>query len=325
VSARTLPAAIAAALILGTSADAWRQEAVLRYRWTSGEAVQYRMSQQTTTVVSGLPGGMPDMTVGQTVGQTMRMIADSVAADGTTSLKQTIESMNMNMEMPMGMGSVSYDTAKPDQASGPGAAELKTIFGAMIGQPFTLVVTSRGEVQKVEGFAALTERMFKSMAPDPSTDAIRNGLSGMFSDESMKSMMSTGFGAFPERAAKIGDTWNTSVTVQTPVTGALMTTIGLTLKALEGSGAEQTARIATQITIKQTSKPTGPMPMGLSLEMGEGGGDGEILFSVAKGRMLKSTTRTTTPMKMTGSAPDGTAMNMTTTVKNVVTVELIQP
>ena len=52
-------------LLCGSSIAA-RQDVTLRYRWTKGDALRYRVTQQTTTTINGIPG-MDNLTVEQSI------------------------------------------------------------------------------------------------------------------------------------------------------------------------------------------------------------------------------------------------------------------
>ena len=64
--------AVALGLLFGPPVSALRQDVTLRYRWTKGETIRYRIVQQSTTTISGLPGGMGDMAIDQSTSQTLR-------------------------------------------------------------------------------------------------------------------------------------------------------------------------------------------------------------------------------------------------------------
>ena len=53
----TITAVVTAALIAGLTGIASAQSVTLRYKWTKGEEVRYRVTQQTTATVSGLQIG----------------------------------------------------------------------------------------------------------------------------------------------------------------------------------------------------------------------------------------------------------------------------
>ena len=46
------------ASLFGASIAAVQPDIAIRYHWIKGETLRYRMTQQTTTTMSGLPGGM---------------------------------------------------------------------------------------------------------------------------------------------------------------------------------------------------------------------------------------------------------------------------
>jgi len=314
---------VALGLLSGSSVSALRQDVTLRYRWTKGETMRYRIVQQNTTTISGLPGGMGDMAIDQSTTQTIRWVADEVAADGTTTLRQVFESVKMEMNSPM--FAMSYDSAKPDAGDNPMSAMLKGVMAPLIGESFTLVMAPTGEVQKVEGLSKLTEKMFQSLPQDPAAAGILDGLKANLSDDSMRSTFMQTFAQFPNKPIKSGDSWNTQVSVGNPMLGGLITSTTSTLKSVEGEGSNRIATIVTSSAIKQDpSKPPQANPMGLTMQMGNGVGDGEQVFEAGTGRFRGSTTHITMPMTMSGTGPDGTALSMKTSVKTTTTVELVQ-
>lgn len=307
----------------GVALDALQQQATLRHRWTKGDTLRYRTTQDVSTVVSGLPGGMPDITMKQTMVQVLTSTIQDVAADGAATMQQVIEAMKVEMDTPMGKS--GYDSASQASATDPPSALMKDMLSGLLGQAYTVVLSPTGSLQKIEGFSALVEKMFKAVPQDPAGVAITNAFKGMFSDESMRNMIGQGFAAMPEQSLKVGDSWNTQTTMKNPMLGGVTTAILCTLKSLEGSGVDQSATIATQLTLKQDpSSPAPPNPMGLTMQMADSTGDGEMLFDVGRGRLIRSTARTTMPMRMSGSAPDGTTLDMKTEVSSVVTVELVK-
>jgi Family of unknown function (DUF6263) len=312
-----------AVLVGGASLTAFRQEATLRYRWTKGETARYRLTQQSTSTITGLPGGMGDITIEQSTAQVYRIAAKDVAADGTTTLDQMIESVTMQMDAPP-MGKMSFDSTKPDAPSGsPMDDMLKKMLTPLVGAPFTLTLTSTGSVQKVEGLSQAVEKMFASLPQDPQMQGMMSGLKANLSDDGMKGMFSQGFAQLPQQAVKPGDTWKTSFTIPNPAIGMMTTTTVSTLQGVEGSGANQVAKIATKLTITQDPDSKGQMPMGMTAKLGTATGDGEVLFDLAKGQARKGVTRLTMPLTISGSAPDGTTMNMMSTVKTTLTIEIV--
>jgi Family of unknown function (DUF6263) len=315
-----LATVFAVVVVAVPSADALRQDVTLRHKWTKGETLRYRMTQKAMSTISGLPGDMGEMTVEQTVTQVLKETVDDIAADGTTTLRATFESINVDMSTPMGR--MAYDTAHPETASDPGSM-LKNIFGNMIGESFTTVVTPAGAVQRVEGLSKLSDKMFASLPAEaaPMLGGLRQGLS----DDAMKLNMAQAFAKFPERPLKTGETWDDQVTSINPMMGPVTVSSTSTLKAIEGAGDKQVARIVSTLTLRQDSATPGAGPMGMTVKMDEAKGDREVLFSIAQGHMQKVTTNLAMPMSISGTAPDGTALNMRSATRSTTTLELLQP
>ena len=143
------------------------------------------------------------------------------------------------MEMNSPMFSMAYDSANPDAGDNPMNAMLKNIFSAMIGESFTLVMAPTGEVQKVEGFAKLAEKMFKNIPQDPATAGMLDGLKANLSDDAMRNMFTQTFAQFPNRPLKSGDTWNSQFSHQPiPCWAAFITSVDLDA---EGDGRRRAA------------------------------------------------------------------------------------
>jgi hypothetical protein len=306
----------------GPATRGFQQDTAIRYRWTKGETLRYRTTIQNTTTVSGLPSASGDMNVEQTMVQVSRAVARDVAADGTTILEQLIESVRMDVRS--AMGNITIDSTSPDPGANSNPTMAKMML-AMIGEPFTVVVTSTGGVRKVEGFSRIIEKVFANAPQDPASASVLNSMKSSFSDEAFLNTMGQGFTQFPDRPLKPGDSWTNQIAASYPMMGSVTTSIAATLKAIEGTGADQVARVALQLSMKQgQGAPAFANVSGMSMQLGESSGEGDSIFDLARGRLLRSTTRTTMPMTMSGPGPDGTPFNMKSTVKSTMTVELIQ-
>ena len=304
-------------LLCGSSIAA-RQDVTLRYRWTKGDALRYRVTQQTTTTINGIPG-MDNLTVEQSFVQVIKTTAGEVAADGTATLSQSVESLKMNTTSPM--FSAAYDSEKPDAATDELSARLKAVLAPMIGQPYTVVMAPTGEVVKVDGLSKLAEKMFSNMPADPAAAGMLDGLKASLSDDSMRSLLSQSFAQAPNRALKIGESWTAEIVQHNPMLGGTITSVKMTLKAVAGEDPKRMATIGIDSTVKQDpAKPGAPNPMGMTLQLSTGTGDGEQTFDLSAGRLVRSVVHMTLPMSMS----DGAAMNLSTLVKGTTTTELIQ-
>jgi hypothetical protein len=302
-----------------TAAPLAAQEATLRYRWTAGEEVRYRISLETNSIVSGMPG-MGDMTVDQTLAQVIKIAVADVAADGTATLRQTFESVKMDMNGPMGR--IAYDTASPPTAPNPMTEPLKQVLGAMVGQTITVVQAPDGTVRKVEGASAIVARITSGMPQDPAAAALTQGLKSMLSDDAMRATLEQSFSKLPAGPVKSGDTWNGEISIGNDMIGKINGAVTFTLKALEGPADAALARIAVSMVMKQvTAPPAGPNDM--KVQLGDSRGQGEMTFDVARGRIRRSTMKTDMPSTVTMTGPDGT-VDMRNKSTTTMTMELIE-
>jgi hypothetical protein len=323
---RTHTRPIAAMLLmfsaLATASAGVLQETTLRYRWTKGETVRYRFTQNTVNVISGLPAGMPEMKVDLASTQVLRAQIEETGQEGPTTIRQVLESVQLDMNTPA--GKMSFDSARPASDGPPESAILAKVLSATVEEPYTIVLSPWGTVEKLEGIDRLTEKISKNLPSGPASEMVAGMLNSMLSDEGFREIVGQTFPELPERGVKPGETWSTQRTMKNPMLGDLATASTATLKAIEGSGADQVVRIATATTIRQESGSPATTPFGIKMSLGESTGEGEIVFDAARQRMRRSTNRTTLPMAMDGSAPDGTALNMKMAVTSTVTIELIQ-
>ena len=308
-------------LMLQPSISAFQEEVTLRYRFIKGETLRYRITQETTSTVSGSPMG--DISADQTMTQSFRAVVEDVAPDGTTTLTQIVDAVRMEMSSPI--GKIIFDSASPEPGGDPGTAAMNGVLTAMIGEPFTLVLSPTGAVKKVEGFTRIAEKIFKNLPQNSSSAQMQAGFKAMFSDESMLNMMAQGFTQFAERRLKIGDSWTTQISLQNPAIGGFTISMTSTLSGIDQSAANQIARIVTQLTIKHDGAMSDlAKQAGMGIEMGASTGTAEIAFDVTNGRLLRSTTRATMSATMTRTRGADPSMTMKMLIKNFTTVELIQ-
>ncbi len=314
----SLLAAATAWVVLAVPTGAYRQEATLAYKWTKGETLRYRMAQTTDTTMSGLPGGAPDVTLNQVLTQAFKMTVDDLSADGVVTLSQVFESMRMEVSTPA--GKVVIDSATPATSAAAPEQIAQKIFASLVGEPLTVVLAPSGKVQKVEGFNRLIDKMAASVPGDPAASAAIRQLKAGMGDEQMNAMFSQGFPEFPQRALKAGDTWSTSASMPNPVFGAVNTTTELTLASIDGQTAKLVAKTKMELDPKAQGRPA---PMGMKPDMGPSTGESEMIFDLASGRLRSATANIVMPMSMSGTAPDGTPVNMKTSAKSTVKMELV--
>jgi hypothetical protein len=302
-AARRVGRLTAAAFLAGTTLLA--QDVTLRYQWTKGESIKYRMTNESTVNLTGLPG-IGEMTTSTAIVQVQTLTADAIAADGAATILTKIDSMKMDVVNPM--LTISYDSANPPApGTNPMAEQIGSAMKAVVGQTLTMVMEPTGAIRSLQGAAKMME------------GASAGGLGAMgglnLSDDALKGTMGQTFATFPGRAVKVGDTWQAEVKAPNPM-GTMTISGTFTLKGLEGN----VARIGYAQVIK-TEVTSAPAPM--SVTMAEGKGEGEMTFDRAAGRILKTTGTMTMPMTMSMTGPDGTAVTMQGMTNTKVSLELL--
>lgn len=315
-SRRSFRIALLVLAALVSSATLAAQDVTLRYRWTKGEEVRYRTTQQTDMQMSGLPG-MGDMNIAMTMVQVNKMVVDDVAADGSATLRNSFESIKMSMNVPM-MGEVTYDSANPAASAGnPISEALAKTVGAMAGETITMVVAANGKVGKIDGLAKVVEKI-KAGASSAGASMGLGGMDAFMSEEGLRGTIDQTFSLLPDKPIKVGETWKNEYKIPGAGGAAQLVAASYTLKAHNNA-------LATVVSTG-TSKATGPASaMGpMTVTVGEGTSQGEMLFDVKAGRVRKATGTLSVPMSMRMSAPDGTDIAIQAAQKTTSTMELIE-
>jgi hypothetical protein len=195
---------------------------------------------------------------------------------------------------------------------------------AMIGESVRMLLLPNGAVQSVEGMTRIVDKMAAGLPQDRTAAAAFGMLKNGLSDEALSGVLSQGFAQLPDQAVKIGDTWTRQFDVDNPLMGKGGIAATFTLESVEKTGASSVARITSKSATKQTSTPSGPALGGLSVQLGDGSGEGEQLFDMTNGQLQRSVHRMTTPMTLSGQAPDGSQLSLRATTKSTMTMELLE-
>jgi hypothetical protein len=306
------------AAVIAQAPLAQAQDTLLRYRWSKGDQVRYRITQKSSVAMRGLPG-LGDMTIDQDIVQVVRMIVDDVTPDGTATVRQIFESVRV--EQNSIAGKVVFDSAAPVKTADPAADGLAAVMGGMIGESVTIVMLPTGAVTKVDGMSRIFDKVMKLLPADPIASLVFAQLKDSMGDEAMRSNLGQTFGLFPPRAVKMGESWTDQYQAETPILGTMTTVRTSTLKSLDTTSGASIARIGVALTIKQAGGAATPGLLGMTVKSPESSSDGEVLFDVTKGRLQK--TSSTMDMPMTMSMP-GLAEEMNARVRTASTTEVIE-
>jgi hypothetical protein len=198
----TLIALIAGVLTLAgcssSSTPAWKQgdQYILSLRLEEGETFtgQMEMEQDIDMNMMG-----QSMQMAQTMTYDYGYAVVSRSEDGVITLEQTLERLRGSNENPMA-GSQSYDTDDEESSSQVGE-QMK----AMIDVPIRMTITSKGDIQSVEGVEEIAARMQE----EAMSEAQRKILEETLDAESFTQNMQT-FAFYPDNPVAVGDTWDGS-------------------------------------------------------------------------------------------------------------------
>ena len=117
--------------------------------------------------------------------------------------------MDFTFSVSSAMMNSKYDSKKPTE----NPSEMDKMFGKMfstlIDKPFTAVFAPDGSVKSITGMEAIIKNMLDAVSSDGQMAAqVGAQMSQQFNDEAMKNMFGQSFNFYPEKAVKIGDSWD---------------------------------------------------------------------------------------------------------------------
>lgn len=314
--------AAALLVLLGLSARADAQTVTLRYGWTKGETRNYRITTLTDSVITGLPNAPGPMTTVQTMTQVLKFLAEDVAPDGSTTLRQTFQSIRLETTNPMGKFVV--DTAAADTSQDPMAQSTRQFMNAMVGESVLIEMAPDGTVRRVDGASRIAEKITRMMAADPATAAAGQSLRTTLGDEALKTTLEQTFPRLALPPVKAADTWTGQLAMGNPAIGRITGRSTFTLKAVEGTADAPLARIAVSLVLNQDVVPPPSGPAAMVMTLGDARGAGEILFLVKRGQIQRSTMRTEMPSTVVMNGPDGSPSTVSNKTTITMTMEAVE-
>jgi len=293
----------------------------LRYKWTKGDVLEYRMTLHTTSDVTGVPG-RADATTTQTITQRITLTVAGVGASGAATITETVNEIRSELTTPT--GTIVVDTAKPSETSkDPVAETMNRMLGAVVGQRINIVILPDGTVRSVGGGSRLLERILEAGNATPDTAMASQALSSLYSDDALRSLLEQSFPKLPPQPLKPGDTWSGQIALGNQTIGRITGALTFTLKSVEGAAGAERANVTAAMTLTQAGKPPAAGATRVTLTLGDSRGEGELEFDVARGRIARSAMRTEMPSTVSMMGPQGTPVTFKNRVKTTATMELI--
>jgi hypothetical protein len=312
---------VVAAIGLFTIAAPAAAQVELRYKWNKGDVLDYRVTLHTTSEVSGVPG-RSDTKTEQTITQRITLTVDGVAPSGVASVHETVTSIRSELTSPN--GPIVVDTANPSQTSqAPIAQSMAKMLTAVTGQPINIVFAPDGTIRSLEGGSRLLERVVAAAGADRDAAMASQALTSIYSDDAIRSMLEQSFPKLPTQPLKPGDTWRGQLALGNQTIGRIAGDLTFTLKRVEGAGDAERAIINAAMKLTQAVKPSAGGATRVSMTLGDSRGEGDVVFDVARGRIISNTMRTEMPSTVNMIGPEGAPVTFKNHVKTTATMELV--
>lgn len=287
-------------LVLAASTAASAQER-LRWKFEKGKTTKYQVAQNMDIKMSVM-GQNIDSKMNQTMD--MGWTVESVADDGTATLRQQITRVQMTMNSPF--FNVEYDSDKEEQPEDPVGGQLAQVFEAMVGKDFTLKMTSRGDVSDVE-------------LPDDLKEALEGAGGGAlpggagFNAESLKQLVSQSSVAFPAEPVSKGKQWDTQTEAKLPF-GTMKLDNKFTYQGPEQRGGKSLHKIALKPKIAIEAAPDAQVQLAVKSQEA----NGTIYFDNREGRIAESTMKQKMEMELNAGG-----QAITQTIDQSMTMKLV--
>ncbi len=200
--------------------------------------------------------------------------------------------IGVKMDIDLGGSKISYDSTKPDNPKN----ALSDFFTALKDAMFTLTVEMPKDkppvVTKVEGRKALLDKLTAANQP------MKPLLDQILSDDALKQMAQTTFGALPGKEVAVNDTWPGTSTLDMGPIGKYVTNFTYTFKGTNTGGANDAEKKldVIDVTTKLTYTPpadnaqSGGLPFKIkTADLTSTDAKGQLLYDPAVGRVAKST------------------------------------
>jgi hypothetical protein len=274
----------AAALVLVLSLQ---DKVELRWKWTKGQELVYKSSQKMIMEFGGAP---MEQSMGYTYSMTVNEVADSGEATLTIKYLAVVAKGSLPVEY-------DYDSEKDKEAPADGPAAMQA---KMVGQSFTMKLTSLGRVTAVQGYDKVLDAMLKGAPED--NPQMRMQLKQMYNDEAFKGTMQQMFPPLPESKVGKDDPWKSEFLVKVPMLG------GMTFSQASKVTDVKEGNAHFDQDLKVEMKDEKENPLAGVMELKEAKGKASAAFSADKGCIV--TQKSTMAMKMT---VQGNPLTMTTT------------
>ncbi len=278
------------ALAIFQASSAWAADPI-RWKFKEGQSLNYVLERGAEGKVN-LTGAEFAFKMGMAFDTTWQV--KSVAADGTASVEQTVDRIQINMSSPLA-GTMAYDSKNSEKpAAGPVWAMLEPVVTGMLGQTFKVKISPLGAVSDIELPAKLTESFAKQKVGQNRQAGL--GIGGnAFSEKGVKELLTRAVVPLPETSDEDA-AWSQSFANVIPFIGTQTTEVSFSLAGNEKVDGKDLVKIetATELTFEPADDARA------ELEITDQEGSGVFYFDAAAGYMISATGKQSSAMEMSG-------------------------
>lgn len=275
---RPLPALVIALAVLVSAfvpAAPARAQVLLRWEWREGQRFTYTLTETMEQKIdaAGLAGGQ----VTERRHERVMTIEDEVlrADEGRYTVRRTFARVRMTLEEEGER--VEFDSDRDQAASDSRIAPFAQLAGASI----EFDTDREGRVSEVRGAAEALQRVYAALSGNPLAAAM-----GGVDREALRRQIEQGLRIMPNRTVEPGQTWSNQVEQQMPLIGGVRT--NTTYRYVGGASAQgrECARIESHTELSLVSA-SGQSPLGLTITLERGSGEGRILIDPDRGAIVR--------------------------------------
>ncbi|HEY0741474.1 MAG TPA: DUF6263 family protein [Chryseosolibacter sp.] len=193
-------AIVALIIVVCTGFSPAEKPVSLQYKFKTGEEFEYVQASKQNAVQI-LPG-MGEMKMDGMLAGTMLLKIKSV--DGNGSARIETQYSKLKMVTNSFILSMSMDSEGSQEEDG------NKIIKSLTGKTFFFTLTKTGQVENVEGVENLYSGLGSLGLDEDVVTKTRKALQQTINDKSIKTLLENGLVAYPDKAVKAGDSWNTS-------------------------------------------------------------------------------------------------------------------
>jgi hypothetical protein len=281
-------------------------ESPLRWKFKEGEDLNYVMERAVDGKIN-LSGADIEFKLKMVFDTTWNV--KSVAADGTASVEQALDRMQVSMDSPLG-GSLEYDSKNPTKPDSPAWAMLAPMVEGMLGQTLKWKVSPLGKVSDIEMPQKLADIFAKQAQGGNRQQGF--GLGGnMFSDRGIREFIEKSVLPLPEKAPAKDVTWKQHFENPIPRIGNQLADTTFSFAGTEIQDGKNVQKISgvTELTFEPDDDAAA------DLEITSQSGSASFSFDPAAGRAIKADGTQASTLELSGARELTQEIKETTSIR----------